>query len=41
MIREAYLKCEGSHIVRVLNNDVYTHINDVLDMILMGLEGKL
>jgi len=41
MIREAYLKRESYRIVRVLNNDVYTHINDVLDMILMGLEGKL
>ena len=39
--REAYLKREGYRIVRVLNNDVYTHINHVLDMILMGLEGKL
>src|SRR5213076_238719 len=38
--REAYLKREGYRIVRVLNNDVYTGINDVLDMILMGLEGK-
>ena len=39
--REAYLKREGYRIVRVLNNDVYTHINDVLEMILMSLEGKL
>ena len=38
---EAYLKREGYRIVRVLNNDVYTHINDVLEMILMSLEGKL
>jgi hypothetical protein len=28
-------------IVRVQNDDVYMHINDVLDMILMGLEGRL
>ena len=41
MIREAYLNREGYRIVRVLNNDVYTHSNDVPDMILMGLEGKL
>ena len=39
--REAYLKREGYRIIRVLNNDVYTHINDVLEMILMSLEGKL
>jgi len=39
--RAAYLKREGYRIVRVLNNDVYTHINDVLEMILMSLEGKL
>ena len=39
--REAYLKRAGYRIVRVLNNDVYTHINDVLEMILMSLEGKL
>jgi very-short-patch-repair endonuclease len=39
--REAYLKSAGYGIVRVQNDDVYKHINDVLDMILMGLEGKL
>jgi len=32
---------EGYQIVRVQNDDVYRHINDVLDMILMGLEGRL
>jgi very-short-patch-repair endonuclease len=35
------IKREEYRIIRVQNNDVYTHINDVLDMILMGLEGKL
>src|SRR5439155_18797187 len=30
--REAYLKREGYRIIRVLNNDVYTHINDVSDI---------
>src|SRR5438874_4855835 len=39
--REAYLRAEGYRIVRVQNDDIYRHINDVLDMILMGLEGKL
>ena len=29
---EAYLKREGYRIIRVLNNDVYTHINDVLEI---------
>ena len=36
--REIFLKTEGYQIVRVQNDDVYKHINDVLDMILMGLE---
>src|SRR5438874_4727487 len=35
------LKAEGYQIVRVQNDDVYRHINDVLDMILMGLEERL
>ena len=39
--REVFLKAEGYQIVRVQNDDVYKHINDVLDMILMGLEGRL
>jgi very-short-patch-repair endonuclease len=39
--RDAYLKAEDYRIVRVLNDDVYKHMNDMLDMILMGLEGKL
>jgi very-short-patch-repair endonuclease len=39
--REVFLKAEGYQIVRVQNDDVYRHINDVLDMILMGLEGRL
>ena len=36
-----FLKAEGYQIVRVENDDVCKHINDVLDMILMGLEGRL
>ena len=39
--RDANLRAEGYRIVRVLNDDIYKNINDVLDMILMGLEGKL
>src|SRR6476661_1690797 len=39
--REVFLKAEGYQIVRVQNDDVYRHINDVLDMILLGLEGRL
>ena len=39
--REVFLKAEGHQIVRVQNDDVYKHINHVLDMILMGLEGRL
>jgi very-short-patch-repair endonuclease len=38
--REVF-QAEGDQLVRVQNDDVYKHINDVLDMILMGLEGRL
>src|SRR6476660_2991998 len=31
--REVFLKAEGHQIVRVQNDDVYKHINDLLDMI--------
>ena len=36
--RESYLKAQGYRIVRVQNDDVYRHITDVLDMILIGLK---
>ena len=39
--RETYLVSEGYRIIRVLNDDIYKRIDDVLDMILMGVEGKL
>jgi very-short-patch-repair endonuclease len=39
--REVFLKAEGYQIVRVQNDDASKHINDLLDMILMGLEGRL
>ena len=31
--REVFLKAEGYQIVRVQNDDVYRHINDVLDLL--------
>jgi very-short-patch-repair endonuclease len=39
--REVFLKTEGYQIFRVQNDDASKHINDLLDMILMGLEGRL
>jgi len=39
--REVLLKADAYQIVRVRNDDVYKHINDVLDVILMSLEGRL
>jgi very-short-patch-repair endonuclease len=39
--RTTYLKAQGYRIVRVMNDDVYRRFDDVLDMILLGLEGKL
>ncbi|MFZ5675479.1 MAG: endonuclease domain-containing protein [Pseudomonadota bacterium] len=39
--RTAYLRSQGYRIVRILNNDVYHHFDDVMDMILLALEGKL
>ena len=39
--RDRFLKAEGFRIVRVLNDDVYRRLDDVLDMILMGLEGRV
>jgi hypothetical protein len=39
--RSAYLKAQGYRIVRVMNDDVYRRFDDVMDMILLALEGKL
>jgi very-short-patch-repair endonuclease len=39
--RSAYLKAQGYRILRVMNDDVYRGFNDVMDMILLALEGKL
>jgi very-short-patch-repair endonuclease len=38
---EVFLKTEGYQIVRVQNDDASKHINDLLDMILVDLEGRL
>ena len=38
--RTRYLKSEGYRVLRVQNTDVYRNLTDVLDMILMTLEGK-
>jgi very-short-patch-repair endonuclease len=38
--RTAYLKSQGYRVVRILNDDVYRHFDDVMDMILLALEGK-
>jgi very-short-patch-repair endonuclease len=37
----AYLKSEGYRVLRILNDDIYRHYDDVMDMILLALEGKL
>ena len=39
--RTAYLKSQGYNVVRIQNDDVYRRFNDVMDMILLALEGKL
>jgi very-short-patch-repair endonuclease len=39
--RTAYLKAHGYRIVRVMNDDIYRRFDDVMDMILLALEGKL
>ena len=39
--RTVYLKAQGFRIVRVMNDDVYRRFDDVMDMILLALEGKL
>ncbi len=38
--RTRYLTSEGYRVLRVQNNDVYLILTDVLDMILMTLEGR-
>ena len=39
--RTAFLKAEVYRIIRVLNDDVYRRFNDVMDMIVLALEGRL
>jgi Uncharacterized protein conserved in bacteria len=39
--RSAYMKARGWHILRVTNEEVYQHLNMVLDAIAQTLEGKL
>ena len=39
--RDAYLEAEGYRIIRVLNDDVYKRPTDVLDTVLIALEGEL
>ena len=39
--RSAFLRSQGYRVLRVQNADVYAILTDVLDMILMGLEGKI
>ena len=39
--RTVYLKAQGFRIVRVMNDDVYRRFDDVMDMILLALEGKI
>ena len=38
--REFFLRKQGYRVIRVHNEHVYKHTTDVLDMILMALEGK-
>ncbi len=39
--RTAYLRSHGYRVVRILNDDIYRHFDDVMDMILLALEGKV
>jgi very-short-patch-repair endonuclease len=39
--RSAYLNAQGYRILRIMNDDVYRRFDDVMDMILLALEGKL
>lgn len=39
--RTALLACNGYRVLRVNSADVFQRLPDVLDMILLGLEGKL
>jgi very-short-patch-repair endonuclease len=39
--RSAYLELQGYRILRILNDDVYRRFDDVMDMILLALEGTV
>jgi len=39
--RTAYLGSQGYRVLRILNDDVFHHFNDVMDMILLALADKL
>ena len=39
--RTAYLQLQGYRVLRILNDDVYHRLNDVMDMILLALAGEL
>jgi very-short-patch-repair endonuclease len=38
--RTAYLQLQGYRVLRILNDDVYHRLNDVMDMILLALAGE-
>jgi very-short-patch-repair endonuclease len=39
--RTDYLKTQGYRVLRILNDDIYRRFDDVMDMILLTLEGSL
>ena len=39
--RTTYLRSQGYRVLRVLNDDIYHRFDDVMDMILLTLAGKL
>jgi len=39
--RTAYLRSQGYRVLRIHNNDIYRHFDDVMDMILLALADKL
>ncbi len=39
--RTSYFKSQGYRVIRILNDDIYRHFDDVMDMILLALEGRL
>jgi len=39
--RSAYLELQGYRILRILNDDIYRRFDDVMDMILLALEGTV